>query len=68
MLWLHISGGVDASHHRQILNGTKQHQQQQMQIQQHQQAQQLQASMGRKEADMLDVPGKGRCFVYIVRY
>ena len=38
-----------------------------MQLQQlHHQKQQ--ALMGKGHADMLDIPGKGRCFVYIARY
>ncbi|XP_035708554.1 uncharacterized protein LOC110850968 isoform X4 [Folsomia candida] len=63
------TGGMGVSHHQQqILNGTKQQQQQHQQHQHQMQIQHQLQHQATKGAEMLDVPGKGRCFVYSVRY
>lgn len=78
--WMDTAVGIQQP---QVMNGSgavvlsKQHQQQQQlhhhhQQQQHQQQQQHHhhqqpQTMNAKHVDMLDIPGKGRCLVYIAR-
>jgi len=66
--WTNTAVGIQQP---QVMNGSgaivlSKQQQQQLQ-QQHQQQQQQPQTMNAKNVDMLDIPGKGRCLVFIAR-